>query len=86
MKVYTLISPDGESPENFVKVHDHETALADLRCQLRWAWSKLGCRCMFNTKDEKTHEDPHCPIHGIYGNADDREWELLPSGLNKAAK
>jgi len=45
-----------------------------LREQLRWAWSKLGCRCIFDKRDRKIHEDAHCPVHGVYGYADEHEW------------
>lgn len=43
-----------------------ETVVTTLRKQLRWAWDKLGCRCIFNENDEKILEDGHCPIHGTY--------------------
>lgn len=49
--------------------------IRELRYQLRWAWAKLGCRCVFNSRHIKTHEDAHCPIHGWYND---------PASLNPA--
>lgn len=60
------------------------------RKQLRNAWAKLECRCIFNEADEKTHEDPHCPYHGWQQNDPDgwdpigdlrREIETLRIGI-----
>jgi hypothetical protein len=50
------------------------TTAAELRKQLRWAWSKLGCRCIFDKRDRKIHEDAHCPVHGVYGDPDEMTW------------
>ena len=47
--------------------------VAALRKQTRWAWGKLGCRCIFNDQDEQAHQDDHCPVHGTYG---DPLWQL----------
>jgi hypothetical protein len=49
----------------------------ELRYQLRWAWAKLGCRCIFDRRHIKVAEDAHCPIHGwtFGGPADPEGWE-----------
>jgi hypothetical protein len=50
--------------------------IGELRLQLRNAWAKLGCRCLFNAANEKVAEDPHCPYHGWYQNDADA-WDPL---------
>lgn len=52
---------------------DLTIANAALRKQTRWAWGKLGCRCGFDPEDNKTFEDAHCPVHGVYG---EPLWQL----------
>jgi hypothetical protein len=50
--------------------------IRELRLQLRWAWAKLGCRCIFDHNHIKRVEDAHCPIHGWHGNLENPEgWE-----------
>jgi hypothetical protein len=56
--------------------------VALLRKQLRNAWAKLGCRCIFNDQDEKIFEEPHCPYHGVYQNDPDG-WDPI-GDLQKA--
>lgn len=48
--------------------------VAELSVQLRWAWAKMGCRCLFNDKSEKIHEDAHCPVHGVYITNERGQW------------
>lgn len=49
-------------------LREAEAKAAVTRRQLRWAWLNLGCRCIFDDADEKTHEDAHCAVHGVYTN------------------
>lgn len=46
------------------------------RKQLRNAWAKLRCRCIFNDEDEKVAEDSHCPYHG-WQQRDTDEWDPI---------
>lgn len=46
-----------------------------LRYELRWAWAKLGCRCLFSKHHTIQHVDAHCPVHGWYEAADPEGWE-----------
>lgn len=50
------------------------TPIDVLKKQLRWAWAKLNCRCLFNDNDEKIHDDAHCPVHGVYTNGETGQW------------
>ena len=58
------------------EAHGSTKEVALLRRQIRNAWAKLGCRCIFNDKDEKIHEDGHCPYHGWY-QQDPDGWDPL---------
>ena len=42
-----------------------------LRTQLRNAYAKLRCRCIFDAEDNLTTNDGHCPYHGSYGDPDE---------------
>lgn len=48
-----------------------EAQVRELRLQLRYAWARLGCRCIFNDAHEKEVEDSHCPVHGVYERPDE---------------